>query len=147
MSASNQFETALLKLIFQNLPITLIGDAAGLLPSAVAGNLYMGLHIAALDDTDSAQNTDEATYTGYARAAIVRSAAGFTVVGDNVSNAALVGFPAVTAGAESITHFSIGTAAAGIGSILVWGILDVAIAVSVGITPEFQIGQLNVTID
>ena len=91
MSASNAFETSLLNLIFKNVTIANYGDAIGILGSATAGSLYVGLHTADPGEAGT-QATSEATYTGYARVAVARSAGGWTTsspagVG-TVSNAA-----------------------------------------------------------
>lgn len=144
MSKSNAFETAYLNLIFKNLAIANIGDASGLQPSATAGSLYVALHTADPGEA-GAQNTSEATYTSYARVAVVRSAVGWTVAGDQASNAALVTFPACTAGTNTITHFSIGCASSGAGTLLYSGTVTPNLAVSIGVTPEYAIGALTVT--
>jgi hypothetical protein len=99
---------ALLKHIYQNLAWANVGDAAGLQPSAAAGNFYISLHTAD-PGAGGSQTTNEATYTGYARIPIVRSASGFTVASGVVSNAALAAFAACTGGTNSITHFGIGS--------------------------------------
>jgi len=46
MSMSNTSETKLLQLLFQNDAWELIGDAAGLQPSATAGSFFVALHTA-----------------------------------------------------------------------------------------------------
>lgn len=146
MSASNTFETALLQHIFQNAAIANIGDAAGLLPSAAPGQLYISLHTADPGE-GGAQNTTEAAYTSYARVGVARSAGGFGVSGNAATNAAAVDFPAATGGTSNVTHFGIGTAASGAGSLLFSGALTAPLAVSNGITPSFAPGALSVTAD
>ena len=146
MSKSNTFETAFLNHIFANLAIANIGDASGVLPSATAGSLYIALHTADPGEAGTA-TTSEATYTSYARVAVVRSAVGWTVAGNQVSNAALVTFPACTAGTNTITYFSITTTSSGASVILFRGALSASLAVSSGITPQFAIGALTVTED
>jgi hypothetical protein len=148
MSASNAFETSLLTLIFNNTGIANIGDATGLRGSTVAGSLYIALHTADPGEAGN-QSTSEATYTGYARVAVVRSGAGFTVSGNSVSNAAIVTFGACTAGSNTITHFSIGSQSSGstAGDFLMSGALSASLAVSAGITPSFAIGALTATAD
>jgi len=146
MSASNAFETALLAHIFQNLAIANVGDATGLPGSAAAGQLYVSLHTADPGE-GGAQNTSEAGYTGYARVGVARSAAGWTVAGNAVANAAAIDFPAATAGNANCTHFGIGTGASGAGTLLFSGPLTAALAVSSGITPSFAVGALSVTAD
>lgn len=116
-SKSNAFETDFLNHIFKNLAIALIGDASGLQPSAAAGNLYISLHTADPGEAGD-QSTSEATYTGYARIPVVRSGSGWTVAGNQVSNAALVTFAICTGGSNVITHFGIGTSSAGAGKLL-----------------------------
>ena len=55
--------------------------------------------------------------TGYARVAVARSGAGWTVSGNAVSNAAAVTFGACTAGSNTVTYFSVGTDSSGAGTI------------------------------
>ena len=146
MSMSNSMEQALLEHIFQNLAITLIGDAAGLLPSAVAGNLFVSLHTGDPGEAGD-QTTSEATYTGYARVAVVRSAAGWTIAAPTVSNAAAVTFPAATGGSSTVTFVGIGASTSGAGRLIVSGALTASLAVTNGITPQFAIGALTCTAD
>ena len=91
MSATNAFETNLLNHIFTNAAIANIGDATGLPASATAGSLYVSLHTADPGETGD-QTTNETAYTNYARVAVARSAAGWTVSGNNASNTAAVNF-------------------------------------------------------
>ncbi|MBU1449289.1 hypothetical protein KKF45_05585 [Patescibacteria group bacterium] len=146
MTASNVFENNLALLIFNNTPIATIGDAAGILGSAVAGSLYVSLHTADPGEAGT-QATSECAYTSYARVAVARSAAGWTVAGSNASNTAVVTWPACTGGTESATHFGIGAAASGTGKLLASGALSAALAISNGITPEAAIGALDCDID
>ena len=146
MSASNELETNLLKLIYQNVTIAGIGDATGLVCSGTAGNLYIGLHIADPGEGGD-QTTSEATYTGYARVAVARTSGGWTVSGNSVSNAAQVTFAPCTAGSNTITHFSVGTASSGAGHLLFSGALTASLAVSAGITPQAAAGAITNTVD
>lgn len=146
MSMSNTFETNLLNHIFTNAAITLVGDAGGLLPSATPGSLYVSLHTADPGEAGD-QTTNEATYTSYARVAVARSGAGWTVSGNNASNTAAVTFPQCTGGSNTITHFGVGTDTSGAGKLIVSGALSGSLAVSSGITPEFAIGDLDVNAD
>ncbi len=138
---SDVAKTALLRLIFQNTAWANVGDASGLQPSGTAGNLYVSLHTA--DPTDAGnQGSSEAAYTNYARVAVARSGAAWTIVGvDTVQNAALVAFPTCGATGATITHFAIGTAASGAGSIV--GVGTCSLAVTQNITPEFGVGALT----
>lgn len=146
MSASNAFETALLQHLLTNTAIANIGDAAGLPASATAGSLYVSLHTADPGEAGN-QNTSEAAYTSYARVAVARSGAGWTVSGATGSNAAVINFPAATGGTSTCTHFAVGTSATGTGMILLSGALTASLAVSSGITPSFAIGALTLTVD
>jgi len=145
MSLSDEAETALLTLLFTNIDWANIGDAAGLQNAATAGSFYISLHTADPGD-DGDQTTSEATYTGYARVAVARSGAGWTVASANCSNAAAVTFGACTAVPNSITHFGIGTDAAGAGHLVASGALSATLEVSAGITPSFAIGALDVDV-
>lgn len=126
MSKTNTFENELLLHIFQNADITLIGDAAGLQNSAAAGNLYVSLHTAEPGEGGD-QTTNEAAYTNYARVAVARTSGGWTVSGNQVSNAAAVNFPACGLTGATITHFGIGTDASGAGKLLFKGPLGTVV--------------------
>jgi hypothetical protein len=144
MSATNAFETGILNLVFVNTDFANIGDAAGLQNSATAGSLYVSLHTGDPGEGGS-QTTSESAYTNYARVAVARSGAGWTVASANVSNAAAVTFPACGVTGSTITHFGIGTDAAGAGTLLFKG--TCSLVVSAGITPSFAIGALDVDVD
>lgn len=146
MSATNALETKLLEHYFQNTNAANIGDAAGLLAAAAAGSVYISLHTADPGETGT-QTTSEATYTGYARKAVARSGAGWTVAGNTADNAAAVTFDPCTAGSNTITYFGIGSALSGAGNLDFKGLLTASLAVSAGITPSFAIGTLDVTCD
>ena len=117
MSKTNTFENDLLLLVFNNTDITLIGDAAGLQNSAGAGSLYVSLHTADPGEAGS-QTTNETAYTNYTRVAVARSGSGWTVSGNQVSNAAAIAFAACGVTGATITHFGIGTDASGAGKLL-----------------------------
>lgn len=144
MSASNSLENGILLLLFNNTDFAGIGDAGGLQNSAAAGSLYVSLHTADPGEAGS-QTTSETAYTNYARVAVARSGAGWTVSGNAVSNAAAVTFPACGVTGSTITHFGIGTGSSGAGILLFSG--TCSLAVSSGVTPEFAIGDLDVTAD
>ena len=142
MSKGNTFENDLLLLIFNNTAAALIGDASGLQPSATAGSLYVSLHTADPGEAGT-QTTNECAYTSYARVAVARSGAGWTVSGNAVTNAALVQFPQCTGGSETATYFAIGTASSGTGKVLYRGALSASLAISSGIQPQFGAGELD----
>ncbi len=135
MSATNAFETAILQHIFTNNDIANIGDATGLRGSSSAGSLYVSLHTANPDETGT-QTSSECTYGSYARVAVARSGAGWTVSGNTVNPAAAISFPAATSGTETATHFGIGTTSTGSGSLLFKGAITPNISISTGVTPQ-----------
>ena len=146
MSKSNAFETELLDLIFVNLAIANIGNVAGLQPSGVPGDLFVSLHTADPGETGD-QGTSEAAYGNYARQAVPRSVAGWAVAGDTVDNVAVITFPTSSNGPETETHFGIGAELSGATLLLYSGILTASLIVNNGVTPEFAIGDCNVTED
>ena len=146
MSASNSFENSILDLVFANVDFANIGDAADLQNSATAGSLYLSLHTGDPGEAGD-QTTNEAAYTSYARIAVARSGAGWTVSGNSVVNAADATFPTAIGGPETETHFGVGTAASGAGVLLFSGTLSSSLAVSSGIAPVFLAGDLSVTAD
>lgn len=149
MSASNAFENDCMLLLFNNTNIANLGDATGVRGSTTAGSLFVALHTADPGEAGN-QSTSEATYTGYARVAVARSGAGWTISGTaptQAANAAAVTFGACTAGSNTITFFSVGLVTSGATEILASGALTASLSVSAGITPSFAIGQLTVTLD
>jgi hypothetical protein len=143
---SNASETNLLNLLFNNVDWANVGDAAGLQNSAAAGSFYVALHSADPGDAGN-QTTNEVVYTGYGRVAVARSGAGFTVSGAQVSNAATVQFGECTALTATATHFSVGLLSSGAGDILYSGALSASRSISAGITPLFNAGALQGTVD
>ena len=146
MSKSNTFENDLLQLIFNNVDIADIGDAGGLQNSATAGSLYIALHTGDPGEAGTA-TTNECAYTSYARVAVARSGAGWTVATNTSTNAALIQFPECTGGSETITHVSITVSSSGASKILYSGALTASRSVSSGIQPQFAESALVVTED
>lgn len=129
---SDTFENDWLKLIFQATAIANIADNAATSPLT---SLYIALHTA--DPTDAGvQTASEATYTGYGRVAVARTAGGWTVTGNSVSPVAAISFGACTAGTNTITHWSVGVATSGGTKILYAGAVTPSISVSAGVTPQ-----------
>lgn len=147
-AATDTLENQLLLLLFNNVDFAGIGDPAGVRGSTEAGSFYISLHTADPGEAGT-QSTSEATYSGYARVGVVRSASGWTVSDNSFSNTADVVFPAATGGSNTITHLGIGTAASGAGKLL-WrgGFQDPAsLPVSAGIAPKFDAGSINGTVN
>lgn len=149
MSFPNGVESDLLKLIFQNVDAALLGDAGGLRGSATAGSIYVALHSADPGEAGD-QSTNEISYTGYARVAVVRSAGQWTVSGTaptQVANTNPVAFGLCTAGSATATHFSVGYALSGATKLWMSGALTASLAISNGITPSFASSTLVATLD
>jgi len=136
MSKGNTFENDILEAVFK-------GTA---FPWAANTYFYVALHTADPGEAGD-QTTNEASYTGYARVQVIRTAAGWTVSGNAASNAAIVQFGACTAGSSAVTHASVGTLTSGVGQILYSGALTSGLAVSTPIAPNFPIGTLVLTED
>lgn len=138
MSKSNAFENELLLLLFNNEDIANIGDAAGLQNSVAAGSFYLSLHTSDPGEAGD-QTTNEIAYTGYARVAVARSSAGFTVSGASVTLTADEDFPKMTGGAGgTVTHFGVGTVSSGAGLLLYSGTTDPDILIQSGTIPRLE---------
>lgn len=145
MSAkSDAWENALMLLLFNNTNAANIGDATGLRGATTAGSFFIALHTADPGEAGN-QTTNEISYTGYARVAVARSGSGWTVTAGAATNAAEIAFGACTAGSGTATHFSVGTASSGTGSIVYSAALTASRAISAGITPRFAATTLTVT--
>lgn len=146
MSKTNTFQNDFLLLLFNNVAIAGIGDAGGILGSAVDGSLYGSLHTANPGEKGD-QESNEAAYTSYVRIAIARTVGGWTVVGSQASNAALAQWAAATGGDEVEKYWGIGTAATGAGKLLASGKFKFPLPVVSGIEPTAAIGTLKWTED
>lgn len=143
MSATNTLETELLDLIFTG---SAFADIAENDTTSPATNLYVSLHTSDPGET-GVQNTNETSYTNYARVAVARTSGGWTVSGNLATNAGTVTFPACGVTGATITHFGIGVGASGATVLLFKGALSSSLAVSSGITPAFAAGEIDVTAD
>jgi hypothetical protein len=136
MSKGNTTENDILEYVFKATAFSWDANA----------NLYLSLHTADPGEGGN-QTTSEATYTSYARVAVARSGSGWTVTGNQASNAALVQFPQATGGTNTITYVAVGTASTGTGQLLYSGALNSSLSVSSGIQPQFSSGALTITED
>jgi hypothetical protein len=143
VSKANVFENDLMKLVFNATAIANIADNAAASPLT---SLYLSLHTADPGEAGD-QTTSEATYTSYARVAVLRTSGGWTVTGNQAVNTALVQFPQCTGGTNTITHVAVGTAASGAGKVLYKGALSASLSVSNLIQPQFTAGTLTVSED
>lgn len=132
MSKSNAFENSLLKLIFNATAIANLADNAA---SSPLTSLYVSLHTADPGEAGD-QSTSEATYTSYARVAVLRTSGGWTVTNNSVSPVANIDFANCTGGTNTITYFGVGTASSGAGVLYYSGTVTPSISVSSGVTPR-----------
>jgi len=141
MSKSNAHENSYLLLLFNNTDFALIGDAGGLQNSAAAGSLYFSLHTSDPGEAGD-QTTNEIAYTSYARVAVARSGAGFTVSTNTVSLVSNVTFPAGTGGSGTATHWGLGASSSGAGVLLYKGSISPSIVCGSGATPQLTAGTV-----
>lgn len=135
MSFSNDLENKVLNHIFGG------GDYTRL------GTLYIALCTAAPNDASTGSTLTEANYTGYSRKAVTNNATNFPAASSGTkSNGTAITFDQCTGGSSTVTHFAIVSAASG-GDVLGYGALDASLAISNGITPEFGVGDLTITLD
>jgi hypothetical protein len=120
---SDYLENATLKLLLQGIAITGLADNAG---SAPFTNLYLSLHSADPGDPGT-QATNEIAYGGYARVAVARSTAGWTVVNNAANLAAIANFPQGTSGGGVATHWALGVAASGATNVMFKGVIGSAV--------------------
>lgn len=135
MSASNTTENDLSLYIFDSTAPAWASNS----------DFYIRLHSADPGEAGTAI-TNEISYTGYDGVAVSRTT-GFSVSGNTSSNAALVQFPLCTGGSATATYFSVCTTQNGAGQIIVSGALTASLAISNGIQPQFNAGELDIIID
>lgn len=134
MSTSVDAANSILGLIYRAAAWADLAENDGSSPATV---LDVALHTAA--PASSAQTSNEAAYTSYARVAVARSGSGWTAPsGGQLDNAALIQFPQATGGAALVTHVSVGKG----GTIIHFGALSAPRSISDGIQPQFAAGAL-----
>lgn len=75
----------------------------------------------------------------YARQAVARSGAGWTVSGNSASLAAIATFPAMSGGAGgTVTHFGIGSDVSGNGNLFFFGTVTPNISIVAGVTAKLD---------
>lgn len=108
-----------------------------------APTIYVGLSTA--DPLDTAAGLAEPSGNGYAR---VTTASGDWDVAASgaTANATAITFPEATGSWGTITHFALFDASTA-GNMLAHGVLGASQAIVSGNTPEFAIGDFDVTLD
>lgn len=144
MSFSNATEAQLLDYLVLGIAPPWAGDATW----------YAAYHTADPGEAGD-QTTNEASYTGYARVAVARTAAGFERLVSTVRNVGNLEFPECTdlpGFSQTMTHASIGRSASGAGQIIWKGQLGsvgspATIVVVPNATPRILAGTATLTLD
>lgn len=102
---TNAYEVQSVRHLFLNEAIPKVGDAAGLQPSATDGYLYVALFTQSPGEVGSIAY--EATYSGYARAAVPRGSAGWVELNGQIYNFGQINFPEVVANPNTVTYFAV----------------------------------------
>jgi hypothetical protein len=134
MSKSDLFESDLLKLIFNAVPIANIADNAASIPLT---QIWIALHTADPGEAGN-QSTSEAAYSGNTRVGVARTAAGWVVTGNSVSPVASIDFPEAAGAGGTISYWSAGVASGGATKILYSGTVTPNIAIAAGVTPRLK---------
>ncbi len=132
MTQTTAAADAWLKLILQAVGIANLAINATVAPLT---QLFISLHTAS-PGVGGDQTTNEATYTGYTRIPVARTAGGWAVVGNVANPLADITFPICSAGAETIRFMGIGSLVSGAGALYWYGGITPNIAVAVGVTPN-----------
>jgi len=141
---TDSFESELLRHLLLNEAVINIGDSAGLESSSVNGNVYICLLKADPGEEGSIDN--EADYTGYSRVAIDRGDAGWIEANGRAYNKEVISFPVCTGGANDIKWF--GVCKTSTGDDMMWyGELSSTLYISAGVRPQYNIGQLAISIN
>lgn len=118
-SFSNGSQLSILQLVFNATSWTSIAQNN----ASPATSLYVSLHTADPGEAGS-QTTNETAYTNYARVAVARSNTGFSCSGGSpavVTNAGAITFAQCGTTGATITHWGIGLASSGAGTLLCSG--------------------------
>lgn len=119
-SFSNGTQQSVLKLLFQAVAWANIADNTASSPATV---LYISLHNADPGEGGT-QSTNETAYTNYVRVAVARSAGGFAISGSSpaiISNVNAINFAQCGVTGDTLTHFGVGLAPTGSGTLLASG--------------------------
>jgi hypothetical protein len=134
MSKANNWENAILALLFNATALANVADNAAASPIT---NLYVSFHTSDPGEAGN-QSSNECAYGSYARVAVARSGSGWTVTGNSVSPAANIDFPEAASGTETVTHFGVGKASSGAGDLYYSGTVTPNIAVAAGVVPRLK---------
>ena len=143
MGAKNStYATNLLDLVFNGTVGT--GSAGLWSASGTITNLYVSVHTTS-PGTAGAQNTGEATYSGYSRVAVARTTGGWSVnASGTVSPVTQINFQTASTLQtvyETSSFFGVGLSPSGAGTLLYFGTINPTIGVQTGITPILTVAS------
>lgn len=141
MPKSTTFSNDILALVFNATAIAGIAEDDS---SSPLTDLYVSLH-SATPGIGGSQLTNEVGYTNYARIAVSRNPAGWTVALAQAVNTALEQFAQCGVTGATASHVGIGTDAAGAGKMLYAGALSAPLTIANLIQPQFGAGALTVS--
>jgi hypothetical protein len=144
MGATNSFESEVLRHILLNEAITNLGDAGGLLPSVVAGSVYIAL--LSQDPGEAGDLTNEALYVGYVRKDVARGGVEWSEADGQIRNVNAQAFVECTGGSETITHFGLCKTLAG-DDMFFHAAFPSPFDVSIEVQPQFDINTFVVNLD
>lgn len=124
----------ILKLFLLGTAIANIADNAA---SSPITSVYLSLHTAS--PAGAAQNTNEITYTSYARKDRTRdnnATTGWNISTNTAALQALTSFAAGTGGSGTATHFACGKSSSGATDTFFWGTVTPNIVTGNGVTPQ-----------
>lgn len=134
MSTATTSANSIQNLIYRAVAWALVADNAASTPATVVD---IALHVGA--PVTSAQTSNEATYTSYARVSVNRNTGGWSAAAlGALSNAALIQFPESTGGSNVVDYVSVGIN----GTIIHYGALSAARTITSGIQPQFAASAL-----
>ena len=137
MPKSTSFRSDILKAILQAVFTNLTNIIAN--GASPITDIYLSLHTA--DPSGGDQSTSEVSYTGYARKAVLRTAAGWSVSGNVATPLVDVVFGTCTAGSATATHVGIGKSISGVGYLFWSGTLSPNIAIASTVIPTIPAGS------
>jgi hypothetical protein len=141
MSATNLFETSVIKFAFQN-----VTDANWTALTA-ATEFYVSLHTGSPGDAGT-QATNETAYTGYQRKAVDRDNIAWTESGGTVTITAELAFDQCSASpGAAITYTGLGLEASGATALEFYAELDNPVTMQVGTVPIFSASELTYECD
>lgn len=108
-------------------------------------NTYVAAHTASLTAATGLQNENETAFTNYTRQAVARSTGWAAASGGATSNAATISFPQCGVTGATITDVSTGIGSSGATAAWHYGALNSPLALSSGITLQFEVGALTIT--